>query len=105
MILVSRGLVDKVESVTRNMNQKMKKTSNESDQIEKNDIEKLPLHSPSQKAPKCESLVEKVNKGQGIFISVLVMTAFRIIGKKFSKQTIICLISCFDYFAATNFQK
>ena len=99
MILVSRGLVDKVESVTRNMNHKMKKTSNETDQREKNNIEKLPLHSPSQKAPKCESFVEKVDKGQGIFISVLVMIAFGIIGKKFSKQPIICLISCFDYYA------
>ena len=37
MILVSRGLVDKVESVKRNMNYKMKKTSNETDQREKND--------------------------------------------------------------------
>ena len=42
MILVSRDLVYKVESATRNMNHKMKKTSNETDQ-------KLPLHSDMEK--------------------------------------------------------
>ena len=49
MILVSRDLVYKVESATRKMNHKMKKTSNETDQ-------KLPLHSPSQRAPQMQIL-------------------------------------------------
>ena len=76
-----KGLVEE-EKVEKDY--KMRKTSNQSDEKEKNvdDIEKLSASpSPSQEPHQCESLLENTGKGQATFILLFLGIAFGLIGK------------------------